>query len=417
MSSRAFTGKYKKHQLYAIVTIFLIIFFILFVEATSFFILVVLEQNFYFPLALRDREQIESKARADPILASNEFSRDLGWEPRSNNPHGYRGPKKDIETAAIALFGDSFTLGYHPMEKSWPHLLETELGRPVLNFGVGGYGVDQAYWRFKKRYLGEIHTPYVALIIMSENIARNLSLYRGFYNRRSNLAATKPRFRIEGDGHVAYIENPLISMEDLPKLSDVHFLGVIGEKDYWYQYFDEFGLNEMVGFPYSYYFLKALPYYISRFYMHRIQENAPYKDLYSNVEAKKILNFIITKFIQDAESVGSFPVILFLPNWMDMNDVVHENKKTCYADFMDEVKAEHAATFDGLSYFLPYFSRGDPISAFFQSRMNGHYNARGDKVLSEGFYLDLIALDEEQALLASDDLGESSPSDPESMPQ
>ncbi len=401
MKSTSTGERHKEFKFYAILTILLVGFVAVFIELTSYLILVVLDQNFYFPLALKDKDRIESEARAGNILASNEFSRELGWEPRSDNAHGYRGPPKDVGTAAIALFGDSFTLGFHPVEKSWPHLLETKLGRPVLNFGVGGYGVDQAYWRFKKRYLGEIHTPYVVLAIMSENIARNLSLYRGFYNRRSSLAATKPRYRTADDGRVAYVENPLNSMDELPKLTDVEFLRSIGERDYWYQYFDQFDLNEMVGFPYSYYFLKALPYYVSRFYMHRIQESAPYKDLYSDEEAKKILRVIIERFIQDAKSVGSFPVILFLPNWMDMDDVVHKHEKTCYAEFFEDVRAEHPATFDGLSYFMPYFSHGEPISEFFQSRTNGHYNARGDKVLSEGFYEELMAVDGEQALLGT----------------
>lgn len=402
MKSECVSRKYRPYQFYAVLAAVLIGFFVIFAELASYFILVILQQNFYLPLALRDQQQIEGKTQADTLLSSNEFSRELGWEPRSDNPHGYRGPEKDVATAAIALFGDSFTLGYHPIEKSWPHLLETQLGRPVLNFGVGGYGVDQAYWRFKKRYGGDIHTPYVALNIMSENIARNLSLYRGFYNRRSSLAATKPRFKVLDDERIAYINNPLNSRKELTKLSDIQFLRSIGEEDYWYKHFDEHGLNEMVKFPYIYYLLKALPYYISRFYEHRIKETAPYKDLYLNKDATKILNFIIEQFIKDAKEYGSFPIIMFMPNWMDMDDVVHKHEKTAYADFMARVKAKHPATFDAMAYFLPYLSRGEPISAFFQSRVNGHYNARGDKVLSEGFYLDLMALDQKHALLAAE---------------
>lgn len=398
------TGR-KKHdnpnacRFYAILAIALIALFTVSIEATSYLILVGLKQNFYLPLALRDKDQIERMARADAILAHNAFSRELGWEPRSDNPHGYRGEEKDTSVAAIAVFGDSFTLGYSPIEESWPHLLETQLGRPVLNFGVGGYGVDQAYWRFQKRYLGELHTPYVALVIMSENIARNLSVYRGFYNRRANVAATKPRFYAADDGSVVLIENPLASKEELSKLADTGFLRAIGEKDYWYRYFDAFDLNEMIGFPYSYYFLKALPYYVCRFYNHRIQENAPYKDLYSDENALKILRYIIEKFIQDAKSAGAFPIILFLPNWMDMNDVVHKNRPAAYAGFLEQVKAEYPATLDGMAYFLPYFDRDEPISGFFQSRMDGHYNARGDEVVSQGFYRDLKNVDAERGLL------------------
>lgn len=415
MNSNETQERQKNRCFYAILAVSLIALFVVSIEIASFLVLVVLKQNFYLPLALKDRDHIESMTRPDALLASNDFSQELGWEPRFDNPHGYRGAPKDIETAAVALFGDSFTLGYSPIEKSWPYLLETALGQPVLNFGVGGYGVDQAYWRFKKRYLGEIHTPYVVLAIMSENIARNLSLYRGFYNRRENLAATKPRYYWDADGSVVHMENPLESKEQLPKLSDWDFLRTVGKNDYWYQYFEKFGLNEMVGFPYSYYFLKALPYYISRFYSHRIEENAPYKDLYSNEEATKILNYIIEQFIEDARSAGSVPIILFLPNWMDMNDVVHKEKKTSYADFFTETKKQHPSTFDAMSYFLPYFSRGEPISDFFQSRMDGHYNARGDRALSEGFYRDLIALDEKHNLLAPHPTGRDRPGEPEAL--
>jgi len=415
MNSNEKEERQKNRRFYAIVAVSLVAFFIISIEIASFLILVVLKQNFYLPLALRDRDQIERMARADVLLASNDFSQELGWEPRFSNPHGYRGPQKDVENAAIAVFGDSFTLGYSPIEKSWPNLLETALERPVLNFGVGGYGVDQAYWRFKKRYLGKIHTPYVALAIMSENIARNLSLYRGFYNRRANLAATKPRYHLETDGRIVHMDNPLGSREELPKLSELDFLRAVGENDYWYQYFEKFGLNEMVGFPYSYYFLKALPYYISRFYTRRIEENAPYKNLYADEEATQILTFIIEQFIEDARADGSIPIILFLPNWMDMNDVVHKNKKAPYANFFEETKNRHPATFDAMSYFLPYFSRGEPISDFFQSRMDGHYNARGDRVLSEGFYRDLMVLDEKHSLLAPHPASRERPGGSEAM--
>lgn len=391
--------KRRDRRFYALLAVALIVLFVAAIEVASYFIVVGLKQNFYLPLALRDPERIESMAKADALLGDNDFSRELGWEPRSANPHGYRGPRKDVETAAVAVFGDSFTLGFTPIEQSWLSVLETELGRPVLNFGVGGYGADQAYWRFRERYLGRIHTPYVVLAVMSENIARNLSLYRGFYNRRAELAATKPRYYREADGRVVYLENPLRARGELAKLAEPDFLRAVGEKDYWYQYFQQFDLNEMVGFPYSYYFLKALPYYAGRFYTHRIKENAPYKDLYSDRDATQILRFIIENFVEDARSAGSVPIVVFLPNWMDMDDVVHKNKRTAYAAFFETTKQRYPATFDAMDYFLPEFARDERIAGFFQSRMDGHYNARGDRVLGEGFYRDLMALDAGHGLL------------------
>jgi hypothetical protein len=56
----------------------------------------------------------------------------------------------------VALVGDSFVFAERVrFEDSWGHLLESGSGGKlqVLNFGVGGYGVDQAYLRFRKEVL------------------------------------------------------------------------------------------------------------------------------------------------------------------------------------------------------------------------------------------------------------------------
>ena len=56
----------------------------------------------------------------------------------------------------VAIVGDSFVFAERVrFEDSWGHLLESRSNGKlqVLNFGVGGYGVDQAYLRFKKEVL------------------------------------------------------------------------------------------------------------------------------------------------------------------------------------------------------------------------------------------------------------------------
>ena len=78
------------------------------------------------------------------------------------NTQGIRSPVPAFTPRAaegvlrIALFGDSFTHGDDvPVEHSFGQVLEQQLitaGIPaeVLNFGVGGYGIDQAMLRFKE---------------------------------------------------------------------------------------------------------------------------------------------------------------------------------------------------------------------------------------------------------------------------
>src|SRR5262245_48523426 len=57
-------------------------------------------------------------------------------------------PSPPIPTGGILAVGDSFTFGSEVRDdESWPAQLEAMLGIPVVNGGVGGYGVDQAILR------------------------------------------------------------------------------------------------------------------------------------------------------------------------------------------------------------------------------------------------------------------------------
>jgi hypothetical protein len=144
-------------------------------ETAAYYVMVAKELNFYLPIELSSPFNLpENPPRP------NSFSYELGWEPQYPNDVGYIGVDRDISNAAFAVFGDSYTEAHPEIEKSWPYQLEQKLQRPVLNFGVGGYGTDQAYLRFEKRFIGKLNTPYVGLFVMSENIARIVNRFRGY---------------------------------------------------------------------------------------------------------------------------------------------------------------------------------------------------------------------------------------------
>lgn len=72
---------------------------------------------------------------------------------------------------------------------------------------------------------------------MSENIYRNLNVFRPFYSSmyQGNLY-TKPRFSIE-NGHLSLWKNPLTTVDDYRRFvtNDEAVLREIGSKDYFYQ--------------------------------------------------------------------------------------------------------------------------------------------------------------------------------------
>jgi hypothetical protein len=377
-----------------IIPSFCLLFILSLLEISSYFILVLKQKSVFLQPVLDKVDSEEVKERFFEI-----FSYDLGWEPSFKvnyhvsytNEFGYRGDRKNIDNALICLFGDSYTVGSFDIEKSWPYLLEKKAKRPVLNFGVGGYGTDQAYWRFEKRYIDKLKTPYVCLVIMSENIARIVIRYPGFYARSSSLRPPKPMYYKEKNGKIVLLPNPLKSPDEIVLLKEMPFIKEMGQKDYWYNFFEQHGFNQRIHFPYSYFLLKQLPFSVRQYYQKRIKNNYHYKTLYNNNSARSIMEHIILKFIHRAAENDTFPIILFLPNWIDFIDY-QKKGETVYHDFYLNIKRQHHATFDGMDYFTSYLEKGEEISLFFVSFENGHLNSYGEQVISEGFYRDLLTL-------------------------
>ncbi|MDM8531233.1 SGNH/GDSL hydrolase family protein [Anaerolineales bacterium HSG25] len=163
------------------------------------------------------------------------YDPDLGWAPRPNsqsknelyryNSMGIRSmpleysitPQPDV--LRIALFGDSYTHGDDvTFENSWGYYLENNLKKngiqaEVINFGVSGYGMDQAFLRWRK--LGQKYSPDIVILgFDAENVNRNVNLIRVIYKPKTGLPLSKPRF-IFADEALQVINVPAILPENI----------------------------------------------------------------------------------------------------------------------------------------------------------------------------------------------------------
>jgi len=174
----------------------------------------------------------EARANLDVFLASRGGTRSamdsvLGWSPRAGAEVNAAGMRDDRDYASrpapgvlrISAFGDSFTYGSDvALGENWTKrmpAMQPEI--EVLNYGVGAYGLDQAYLRYSR--LGADFHPHIVFIgYMTENLARDVNVYRGFYGSsyRSTIF-TKPRFRVE-NGALKLVPNPLTSVADYRRL-------------------------------------------------------------------------------------------------------------------------------------------------------------------------------------------------------
>ncbi len=77
----------------------------------------------------------------------------------------------------ISLYGDSFTWSAEvDNEHAWGNILSSRVNCRVDNYGVGGYGSDQALIRFKQNISDD--SSIVFINHLSENILRNVNQFR-----------------------------------------------------------------------------------------------------------------------------------------------------------------------------------------------------------------------------------------------
>lgn len=152
----------------------------------------------------RRRATLDSEARG----ATTPFDAELGWvdlpqsaevTPRQFNALAARGPRdyataRPAGTLRVVSFGDSFTHGAEvPWEASWQAQLELlEPTWEAPNFGVNGYGTDQALLRFRR--VGALDADVVCIGLMLDNIGRNVNRYKPCFATLHGSPAAKPRF-------------------------------------------------------------------------------------------------------------------------------------------------------------------------------------------------------------------------------
>ena len=119
----------------------------------------------------------------------------------------------------IALIGDSFVADVDVSdEDSWGLQLErmlNESGLPaeVLNFGVEAFGMGQSYLRWQHN--ARAYSPDIVIFgVQSENLHRNVNLFRVLTNANTGIPLEKPRF-ILTDGELELINQPVVPPESL----------------------------------------------------------------------------------------------------------------------------------------------------------------------------------------------------------
>lgn len=191
---------------------------------------------------LADPDASSGPGRFDPVLG---WSFRPGFASKSGlyriGALGSRGPReyareKPEGTLRILCFGDSFTYCDEvPDRDAWPALLEArEPELEAINFGVSGYGTDQALMRFRREGR-ELGADVVLIGMLLENVGRNANRYRALWHPWTPGAVIKPRYVLEG-GELVLVPLPeaLRTREGLVQaVEQDRAVDLLAEHEYW----------------------------------------------------------------------------------------------------------------------------------------------------------------------------------------
>ena len=305
----------------------------------------------------------------------------IGWSPRTTSPdetYDENGVRRSIAfpersaTPCVAIYGDSFTFGAEgPPEHAFPDQLARRLDCPVNNYGVPGYGTDQALLRFRETP----NTADVAILAHhAVDIVRNVNRLRNFLGGAIGLGF-KPRFRLEGDDLV------LVPLPVFETLEEVHALTHAPAR-LEHEFFFPGGPSGQVrpGFPHTLGLLRLPTNWRVRAQLRGLPPHGPFYDREHPSAALPLTTAILEHFAREAAARGQAPVVLLLPGDKDLAALL-EDRPVPYQPLADALAAKGLAGPDVAAAMREALGERNACDLFVNCR--GHYTAEGNRIVAD----------------------------------
>lgn len=329
----------------------------------------------YNPVYVDSSEYAAYLTRRHPVLGWTAASYATTDELDKTGARRLIPPFPDTTAPCISAYGDSFVWGDEVDSRTaWINQLAQKLQCPVKNFGVNGYGTDQAYLRYRENLSDR--SPVVLLGLTVENIIRNVNRYRGLIYSGHRGPGFKPRFISENNAHIQLLSLPLFSYaEYLAAVSDPGRALV-------HEFFAPGGASGIVSmrWPYLFQLLRLTGNYMIQARLHGRQR---YVDFFSENHPSRALGItkaIVNAFIQHAHERNQMPAVVIIPLCADFESYKKE-KLWSYTGLTAGLKTGDATLVDLGERLLSQASNFDPRELYTQS-CRGHFNAKGSQVVA-----------------------------------
>jgi len=271
--------------------------------------------------------------------------------------------------ACVSLYGDSFTQSANDHEHAWSNVLSKRLNCRVANFGIGGYGSDQALIRFEENVDDE--AGVVILAHLTENIVRNLNQSRVLLGSRWGL---KPRFILDNS------ENGL-TLVPLPGSSAREAIDMVQapELHLEHEYFRPGGPSGIsrLTFPY---FVSMLRLFNDDHVRSKISGRPWYMQYYEVDHPSRgleVTSRIVARFHRVAAERGKISVSILLPTPLDF-EYFRKTGTWVYGSLIDRVSDFGYEMVDLSPLFLNAIGDRDYRELF----SGTHFTAEGDVLLA-----------------------------------
>lgn len=281
------------------------------------------------------------------------------------------------QDSCVALFGDSFTWGDEvgPAD-AYGNVLAERMGCRVANYGVGGYGTDQAALRYMQVVADD--APVIVMGHFSDNITRNVNRLRDFIG--SGRFGFKPRFIVADDE---------LRLLPLPDLTAEQYARVTTDADELlpHEFFapDTWGGPGAMRFPYTRAVAYAAAHYRVSAALRGIRPT--YKPFYDAGHASGALEVtarLLSRAAAEAANRGQRFFVLLIPDLHDLR-AVRSGEKAAYAPLREQLEETGMDVIDAAEYFDAAFS-GQDFCDLFVSCGASHFNPVGYRMLAEAVY-------------------------------
>lgn len=319
------------------------------------------------------------------------FDDNLGWMPHDNfissdrmyiyNKNGYRCAslsdtlwKKDV--IKIMIFGDSYAHGDEVdfsgtigriLEKLYT---DNGINVEVLNFGVSGYGMDQAYLRWemvKHKYKPD----FVIFGVQFENVKRNINIIRPLYSPITEIPFSKPRFTTKNNKLIK-LNNPSSRIKDLPI--------ILSNFEDW-EFINYEGFYNQDDYNNSFVFHSQLIAFVNTAYSKIFGE---YKYFTKGSESFEVTMQIINRFKKSVENEDAQFVMVHFPVINDyafsnycFSNIIYD-QDLIYESLLNEIQ-ENADLIETYSYLKKWIENNSTSELF----MERHYSPITNELIAK----------------------------------